>query len=973
MKKHLLTLLLIVSFGLAMQSQTYVDQFDDSVDGATFYGTGLSGSEANGEWTITSDGSSGAYTPFGLSLGGAVDITANNKIYVRAKASSLGTRFRMDVKDADGYTSNANGIVKTMISDYLVLEFDFTDNLFDGGFGGPCTTAPCPVDGSRINELIFFIDPDNGGFDGTVVLDFVAVGAEPQIGPMSDVWQDHFDNDYSLGYMNSTSEGFVNSIEDSNWKIVGNGTNVMWENVSMLFYNTTTLDTSDISVADGDNKVYLRMKSSVPGTTIRVDLQDINNFATTAGSITKTIKEADEWKTYEFNYTGSYVDLAYGGTGCTSGPCDVDATRISNMILFVNPGSEAFAGTVEIEYISIGTALETTPGEDLVLVYGDHFSDNGDFVNTTGAYGLEVANSILTATGNGVDGPYSTFAYTPHDDDTALPISINTTVNDKFFIRAKSSANNTQLRIDLVDTSGYVTSEPARSVVLSEEWATYEIEFDSYIDGGYGGAPCEMGPCNVDATAIATVLLYPNPVEGMFEGTVEIDYLSFGAPMGEDVFKYSDQFDDNDRTKWADASGFNIIEENNELVITGDGSAGPYSAFLYTPHNQDTSEDYVLNIAANNKVYMKVKSTVANVPLRLDLVDVDGFVTSEPATSRNITEEYTVLEFDFTDTYTDGGYGGTACDMGPCDVDGTQINGFLVYIDPDNGAFNGTVTIDWFSTIEPLEVINNSGPLGQDDYQDQFADNLLDFTSEADGIALVAEDGLLKMIGAGSSAEYTAINYLLHESADAVMVNGESNDNKIYVRAVTTTPGTQLRLDVVDNMNNHSSQAGLTQEVTSDFTVLEYDFTGNYIDGGYGSTGCATGPCAVDGERLSELNFYIDPGVGMFNGEVHIDWVSFGEPLMVNVIDTDVLSRAKIYPNPVTGILYLDMDSNQSGSMQASFVDVAGRTVQSTSIGNAIVGNISTAIPINGLAPGMYIIYVSINDQNAFYNKVIIK
>jgi len=50
-------------------------------------------------------------------------------------------------------------------------------------------------------------------------------------------------------------------------------------------------------------------------------------------------------------------------------------------------------------------------------------------------------------------------------------------------------------------------------------------------------------------------LLYVNPADGGFEGTVTIDYISFGAPLEAEVEAYADQFDDGDLSNWGDAEG----------------------------------------------------------------------------------------------------------------------------------------------------------------------------------------------------------------------------------------------------------------------------------------------------------------------------------------------------------------------------------------------------------------------------------
>jgi len=974
MKKTLLFLLMLpccLSFG-----QIYLDDFDDGNQDNTFYnGSSFSTSEADGEWTVSGDGTAGAFELFGYQLvddSGAqvtLDITGNHKIFVRAKASNLGTQLRMDVKDVDGFVSTVPGVAKSLVNDYTVFEFNYQGNLVDGGYGGTaCETGPCDVDGTRINELNFYVNPGQPGWGGTVKIDFIAIGEEPQVGPMSDVFQDQFDDQVSLNYIGLPDYGWTNVVDEGQWKIQGDGTNGMWQPVNMLFYNNATLDTTDISMAAGDDKLFIRMRSDVPGTSVRVDIQDINDFASTAGSITKVI--SDEWTTYEYNYAGSYQDLAFGGTGCTSGPCDLDPERIRNMIIFVNPGVEGFVGEVQVDYISVGTALEAVDPTANQLAYGDHFSNDYGTVGTGGSFGLTVENSELTIAGSGVDAPFTAVSVSFHDEGEA--VTVDATGNNKVFLKVKSDAPNTLLRVDLVDTAGFVTSLPSFTRLLDEDFSVLEIDFSaSYQDGGYGGTACEEGPCDVNGMALGSLLLYPNPADGGFNGNITVDYISFGAPLGDDILGFSDHFDNEDRSNFSDAGGFTVTETGSELSIEGDGTAGPYSAFNFTPQDAD-GEPLILDVTSNNKVYMKVKSTVDGTPLRIDLVDEAGFATTNPAVVRSMTADYSILEFDYSGTYTDGGFGGTACDAGPCDVDGSTIANFLVYIDPDNGGYAGTVTIDWISILEPLEpIVDTGGPLGVDSYSDKFDEGSLDFTSDADGLTLAADGSWLTITGDGTSGAYSALAYGMHEDADSIIVNAEANENKVFVRVRSSVADLPLRLDLVDNMNNHTSLAGLTQNVSSEFSVVEYNFSGNYSDGGYGGTGCDVGPCPVDGKRVQGLTLYLDPGVGAFNGTMDIDWISFGEPLATNVVDLDIVSGGKMYPNPVQNMLHLELDSKVSGAMNATITDLNGKVLQVSSLGNAVIGSNSSSISLQNLAGGMYILTVTVNGNPAFVNKIV--
>ncbi|MEM9916541.1 MAG: T9SS type A sorting domain-containing protein [Bacteroidota bacterium] len=972
MKLHL-PIFIFCLLPFLMNGQVYLEQFDDGVDQNTSAGTGLTTSEADGEWTITGDGSSGAfeiasYSPFdenGDRIN--IDITENNKVFVRAKASNLGTQLRMDIVDADGFHSSMPGIAKTLLNDYIVFEYDFS-NVEDGGFGGTaCNSGPCPVDGSKVSTFNFYVNPGQGSFSGTVKIDFISVGAEPSVGPMSDVWQIHFDGDSSLNFI-GTPMGYTSATEDSQWKITGDGTSGEWDPMNIVIHNETTLEEIDIDVS-GNDKIYLRMKATEDGTSIRVDLQDINNMATTGGSITKVI--STEWETYEFNFAGSYTDLAFGGTGCDVGPCPVDASRIANLIIFVNPGVGAYAGEVAIEYISVGTALEANPGGNLDLVYGDHFTEDETYVNTTGAYSLEVESSTLKITGDGTDAPFSAIAYNVHDENGGIVLDV--TGNDKMFFRAKSSVDNTLLRIDLVDTTDFITTLPSFTKLLTVgEYSTYELDFrGNYSDGGYGGTPCDMGPCPVDGKAINTVLLYPNPADGAFNGTIEIDYLSFGAPMEEDVQQYSNHFDDANRSNISDSDGFTITEEGTELTIVGDGMGGQFAAFSYS-FQDDNGDPLLIDLTSNNKLFIKAKSTVDGVPFRIDLVDADGFASTEPSTVRTVGTEYTIIEYDFSGTYSDGGYGGTACDMGPCPVDGQRIASLLLYIDPENGGYDGTFTMDWLSTIRPLEDPGPSEPAGLAEYFDQFDDDKNDFVTDMTGLVSSEADGNLTITGDGTSAAFSPIAYTLHLADTAVIVNADGdNDLKLFIRVKSTKADMPLRIDLKDDKGFITSSPGVEVTVPSDFTVLEYDYSGKLNDGGFGGTPCTSGPCPVNGERISSLDFYLDPGIGEFNGELVIDWVSFGKPLVTSVLDVDKLESIQLFPNPAVETVYLQMNALAKGELSVNIYNLSGQQIKSINMGSTLAGQVNEELPVNDLNTGLYLIEVRLDDEPIAISKLV--
>lgn len=992
MKKIILPFFLLCFLSIQVGAQVYLDQFDNgSVDNTTIP-AGFTSEEADGEWTIIRDNSAGvewnavAYQPHDQASGApmAIDISANNKIFVKALAGSIGTQFRMDVLDGDGYVTSQNAIVKTLLNDYAVLEFDFTDKFVDAGWGGtPCTPptpgqGDCPVDPTNITSLLFFVNPGQPMNGTTVKLDFISVGTEPAEPPMSDVFQELFDNPDSTINWISTGDGFTQDIVDSKWIISGDGTNGPYNPMGYGVHNQATFMPSSFDLSAGDNRVFIRMRANVPGVAVRVDVGDNNGFISTQGSVTNVI--TDEWETYEYNYAGVLTDLGWGGTPCMpdipgQGNCPVNPEFIQTFVVFINPGVEAFAGQVEVEYISVGIPLEPIDPGDAIAVYGDHFNnDDGAFLESDNFLTVE-AGTDLSITGDGTAPPFAAVSYSLHNQETLEPVVLDVTGNHKVFIKAKSSlASGTLLRVDLVDTLGFTTSEPSFTRSLEDGYTTIELNFNGqYTDLGYSEACPTMGmsTCPVDPTAIRNILLYVNPVDGGFEGTVDIDYISFGAPLEEEVEPYADHFDDEDRSNWGDSDGFTVEESGTEIVLTGDGGSGDFSNFNYTLHDQETLDPITTDLTPNNKVWIKAKSSVDATLFRIDVIDEDGFITNDNANQLELTTEYQILEYDFTGRYVDAGWGGAPCTDPPCLVNASKIANMFFYVEPGSSGFTGTVTIDWISTIQPLEDPNPE-PVGILDYADQFSNGDNSFHTDATGLVNTEVGDLLTITGDGTGTPYGAIVYEPHDQDlnEEVRLNVEGGDGKVFIYARSSVADIPFRIDLIDLQGYTTNSSALQPVLPTEFGLVEYDFTGRYLDAGF-SPDCPDGTtCPVDGKRIESILFYPNPDNGGFEGVIDIDWISFGDPLMVSVVDYDKASSAKVYPMPAKNEIVFEMDLLKGGEVTIEIFDMLGQKTAVQHQSFQTTGLMYQPINLNQLGTGMYILTASVDGQLVASEKI---
>lgn len=738
----LLFLLPWLGVGATLNAQSYVDQFDGTDQFVSLNG-GFAAIVANSELTLQGDGTGGAFAPVVYqfndgSMAGSTDITPAPIVYVRAKASTIATQLRVDVVDAAGFATSLRGITKTLTNDYVVYEYDFTGLLVDadGGFGGtPCnaTTQPCNVDGSTATSLQFFVDPGVGGFDGDLVIDYVSVGEPAGSVITSDVFQDHFDGDSSLTSFVEIAAGHTAELTGTTeLTITGDGSGGQFAAFAYDFRNNVTWESVNLDFTDGDNKLYVKMKSTVPGTAIRFDLQDADLFSTTAGSITRIV--GTDYEVFEYDYSGLYQDLGFGGTPCTqtTAPCPVDPTRINNLVMFINPGTGGFAGELTIDYISVGTSLDPA-GPAPVVVYEDEF-DNNAVDSITSSAGSGYSNSEMgsewTITGDGTAGAFATVSYLPNDKVTGQRVTIDITpAQAKLFLKMKTNTGNEPVRVDIIDTMGRVSSLTSATRIVGTEFETLVYDFTGAQDGGFdpNNPACTSAdaPCPLDLTAINQLLFYIRAADGGFAGDLVIDYLAFGgSPTGgggggggggpTGLVDFRDDFNGNSSLFLQTASGFTTSFDGDAIGITGDGTAGAFAALKYDFHNAAGDLIIVDSKASGDTLFVRAKANPA-VPLRIDFLDNQGFVTSIDAVTNTIENEYSTLAYVFN-SYADGGFGGAPCTTGPCPVDAERISSLLIYPDPTNGGYAGQVDIDFVafgsdavsSTSNPTEIKNVS-------------------------------------------------------------------------------------------------------------------------------------------------------------------------------------------------------------------------------------------------------------------------
>ena len=716
----LLCFSLCLSAGMIAQP-IYIDQFDD----------GMVQQESNANWTITEEdgellvtgnGVSGAFDGIYFDLGGQFDLSANPKVYIRAKTSDIGTSVRLDLVDGPGLFSDVEPVIRTLTSDYVEYEFDFsTVNVANNADG--------PLDLTTIKALFLYVDPGLGSFGGQLALDYISIG-EGVDGPIvSDIYQDLMDSDSSVANFGFASDGYSVSREENSTfvTISGDGTSAQWTVLAYQLrpapqYIETTVDITD------NPKVFIKMRTNTPGTTVRFDIQDVDNFSSIGQSITREL--TDEFVVYEFDYEQAF-QIAIEGTACTedNAPCPLNKEAIKEFIIYPNPGSTAFAAEIDIEFISFGVNLDGE-GPQAPLLYSDHFdNERVDFLGPVDGFEVTETGTSMNIAGNGTSGEFGTISYTfndPSDDqDTArVPVLVNFVEgNSKLFIRARTDGLPQRVRIDLIDTMGRLTDFAGVTQTFTDEWQVYTFDYAAkYSFADYGNGTDECSPemrCPVDGTAIRDLLFFVRPGVGGFEGNIEIDWLSVGQPLEEGTAtavgetNYNDQFENADGIFTGNPANASYTADDGVLAITGNGSDAPFQQIRYSLRGEDGGAGKGNLLGSNNLLYVRARmlDNADGTPLRIDLVDEGGFETSNVSKTQTISgDDFMSYVYDFTGNYAsaDGGFNsaGPCPAQTSCDVDGERITQLVFYASPNptDGAFNGTIEIDYISFGMDLSV-----------------------------------------------------------------------------------------------------------------------------------------------------------------------------------------------------------------------------------------------------------------------------
>lgn len=157
-------------------------------------------------------------------------------------------------------------------------------------------------------------------------------------------------------------------------------------------------------------------------------------------------------------------------------------------------------------------------------------------------------------------------------------------------------------------------------------------------------------------------------------------------------------------------------------------------------------------------------------------------------------------------------------------------------------------------------------------YVDDF-DNGIISTEASSAFAFSIVDNNLEIKGNGTGGQWTAISYKMHSNGTEATID-ISASTKLYLKA-KANPGLEFRVDLQDATGYVTNLNATSVNLTNNFAIYEFDFSGKFSDGGYGGP-CTNGPCSVDKTKITNLSIFARPGTGGYDGTVTIDWISLG-------------------------------------------------------------------------------------------------
>ncbi|SEL23830.1 endoglucanase [Aquimarina amphilecti] len=288
----------------------YSDNFDESilsVESTSAYSASLS----NDNLQINANGTATAFSPFKYTLhnngsDASVNISNQTKLFIKVKGTS-NPDLRIDIQDEDGFVSNLSPLSVRIDNDFTIYELDYSSNLQDGGYGGSdCTqaTAPCPVDPSKIAFVQFFVNAAQGGYSGTIEIDWISFGEPLETPPPPSAYEVRYNQvSYLIDRNKTISIAAQGSFSNQSYMILDSSNNVILSG---------TTGASSLWNDSGEHIVNIDISEVNTAGTYRfqIDQEEITFNVSTDGYA--ELRE-EAFKYYYYNRSSTALESAHAG------------------------------------------------------------------------------------------------------------------------------------------------------------------------------------------------------------------------------------------------------------------------------------------------------------------------------------------------------------------------------------------------------------------------------------------------------------------------------------------------------------------------------------------------------------------------------------------------------------------------------------------------------------------------------------
>ncbi|MBX9853119.1 MAG: hypothetical protein K2X86_15355 [Cytophagaceae bacterium] len=294
------------------------------------------------------------YVPFGRTFP-ALDFSETPVLRIRMRyEGNLAPDVRVDM--ADIYEKQADGVNKQRLrkGDYRDYYFNFNNKWKQAW------PKPEPVDSKAIGKIVIFINPGTADWTGTLFIDEIAIVKEsdiPSKKPVTPVKDSVNTNTNNNTVVTESVEAKL--IDDfsgqdiNNWWSGAEGKVTLSKEEEMLKVDFKEAGPAYETFGRGFDKInflktpVLKVRVKVQGekpANLRIDVKDASGFSTNARPTAIKIESGTDFVNYYYDFTNKF-EQSWPNVQ------KVDPEGVVEVVFFVNPGGQAYTGTIYIDEI----------------------------------------------------------------------------------------------------------------------------------------------------------------------------------------------------------------------------------------------------------------------------------------------------------------------------------------------------------------------------------------------------------------------------------------------------------------------------------------------------------------------------------------------------------------------------------------------------------------------------------------------